>query len=413
MPVNLLGTLPTTLAGSWLWVPDGIDGKCAKKVKTVGASYIVFESASYNDKGGPLDGNPGYTGHEIWFRGAAIVEFDSLPELIFSLLVSTGTGNNGPHDTLPGYLGFGLPAELVDATIYPTLYETRILGDLDQVELDAELQALGFFVTFADGRFTVKPADIPEAYNTTETYTEGEVVKAEELTARWAKIAPIRTITFKAGEDFSLIASTGAYSPATPNGGRAEVVTHLLRDVPAPGHIANILRIYRWASSGSAALRVVVPPTEAPNVGEVVRLESSILAASGAYGGAVAGFVTETTITGEFVLHVGPVDPGRYLAPALVPVSYASGVLTVTGGALQFFAFPSDTGYVMIRLADGLTADVGSCSAIDDKHVQLSIAPPSVDGYIFSVRQYGDIDSVSLKNACAFCDLSGVRWRKQ
>lgn len=411
MPVNLLGTLlPTALAGSWLWVPDGIDSRCAKKVKTVGVSYIVFESASYNDKGEPLDGDPGYTGAEIWFQGAAIVEFGSLPELIFSLLVSTGTGNNGANDNLPGYLGFGLPAELVDATIYPTLYETRILGDLDGIELDSELQALGYFVTFANGRFSVKPADIPESYNATSTYTAGDVVKMEDISARWANIAPIRTITFKAGDDFSIIASTGAYSPASPAGGQVEISTRLLRDVPAAGHVANILRIQRWASSGSAVLNVVVLPTESPNVGDVVRIETPLVASSGGYGGTVTGVVVESGITGEFVLHIGPADPGRYLAPALVPVSYASGVLTVAGGALQFFEFPQDTSYVLVRLSDGAYEDVGACSVIDDTHVQVAIAPGTLDDRIFTVRLYGDIDSQALKAACAFC--ATTRWRK-
>lgn len=88
------------------------------------------------------------------------------------ILCSTGTGTNGPYDTLPALWGYGIPSYLVDIPdLRLTITRTNPAGSPDtwQVWADQEegdglgwlmgvLSVGGFWITLRQGRYTVRHA---------------------------------------------------------------------------------------------------------------------------------------------------------------------------------------------------------------------------------------------------------------
>lgn len=388
MEVGINGDLTNNLIGEWLVCPDGLAGTVRKQIADVDAvnGTITLEQMTYDENGDYVLGCGGYSSNApILFRAGAIVSARSLPVLVYALLTSTGSGYNGDHDLLPGYLGLGLPAELLDDRISDLFYNTKIInGDLSDVNLDDELQAAGIWLMWRNGQFAIREVKTPSALSVTAGDLDGDLIAAAPAPeVDRASVAPVLSVTYQTARGDKLTINTRPPQIFRPTAGNSKDLKSELRpDLPGGDQIAALSSLSLWLSRYAPAIPLDLIPGHQLELGDVVRLSSAFIAGTGdCYGTAVPALVIGVSpVTCNLLINTQPVG-GRVLCPALRVLSWDGAVLTVAGGALEWLELAGlDDDLLLHNETDGACQLVKLVSVADDLTVTVSAAPIHTSG---------------------------------
>lgn len=396
LEVELETPMVQSMVGSFVVVPDGLEGELVKQVTWVRTDGTRAKlSGTWTREGEPVNGYAGASGAQIAWRGAAIVSAPSIWDLAVRLLVSTGAGCNGAHDVLPGYLGLGIPAEYVD-TIRPAEYwESEVSGDLAGAELEAELAASGYLLTFSGGRFVCRPVSIPEATAAVAAIAPDALVDGAEATVEHHHQAPIASVELEWKGGVARIA-IGHASPWVPRETRKHSFATRVRP-PDAALLGLHALIARWLSYAGVRISCRVLPGVVPAVGSVVTVTIPVAATGEGYGGTVTGVVVESCVDGSIAIEAALKPAERLLCPGLeiTGVNYTTKELIVRGGAAEWRIWPADSAYDAVTAWTGEAAavSVGSVDVNSDTSITVASTTGVSAGMIVVPRAWSSVGS--------------------
>lgn len=411
LEVELKTPMAQAMVGAFVVVPDGIEGELVKQVTWVRTDGTRAKlSGTWTRDGEPVNGYAGASGAQIAWRGAAIVSAPSIWDLVMRLLVSTGAGVNGAHDVLPGHLGLGIPAEYVDTARPAEYWETEVSGDLSGAELESELAASGYFLTFSGGKFSCRPVGIPESVAAKTTISAGDLVAGEEVVAEHHHSAPVAAVALEWRGGRTHV-SIGHASPLAP--GETRKHSYATRVRPPDAALVGLhLLLARWASYAGVRVSARVLPGAAPAVGDVIQATIPIAATGGGYGGTVCGVVVESGIDGTLTFEAALKPPERLLCPGLeiTGVNHTTKEITVRGGAAEWRIWPADTAYDAVTVWTGETAvSVGTVVVNSDTSITVASTTGVSTGMAIVPRAWSSVGS-AVKASGTWADQT--RWRR-
>ena len=417
MPVGINGDLAANLEGEWIIVPDGLKGTLRKRMYSVSSvnRTIILEQETYDENGDWVDGRAGYSSNApIHWKAAAVVTARSLPVLVYALLTSTGSGYNGDHDLLPGYLGLGLPAELLDDRISDLFYNTEIVnGDLTDVNLDDELQAAGIWLMWRAGQFAIREVKAPSALSISVGALDGDLIATETIPeVDRASVAPVLSVTYETARGDKLTVNTRAPQIFRPTAGNSKDLKSELRpDLPGGDQIAALSSLSLWLSRYAPMIPLDLIPGHQLELGDVVQLSSAFIAGTGdCYGAAVPALVIGVSpVTCNLLINTQPVGE-RVLCPALRVLSWNGAELTVAGGALEWLEMAGlDDDLLLHNETDGSCQLVTLVSVTDDLTVTISDTPTATadDSLILTLPPWDAANADATAIYCWLADSSG------
>jgi len=378
LEVELETPMAQSMVGSFVVVPDGIEGELVKQVSWVRTDGTKAKlSGTWTRDGEPVNGYAGATGERIAWRAAAIVNAPSIWDLVVRLLVSTGAGVNGAHDVLPGYLGLGIPAQYVDATKPAEYWESEVSGDLSGAELEQELAASGYLLTFARGRFACGAVGIPEAVAAQATISAGDLVGGEEVTVEHNHAAPVSAVELSWRGGTSRVA-IGHASPWAPGETRKHSFATRVRP-PDSSLLGLHVLLARWASFAGVRVSARVLPGAAPAVGAVIQATIPLAATGGSYGNTLCGVVVESGLDGTLTFEAALKPAERFLCSGLevTAVNHSTKEVAVRGGALEWLRWPADTAYDAVAAWSGETAPVSVGTVVVNSDTSVTVGSTS------------------------------------
>jgi len=411
MPVGVLGDLSADLVGQWLDVPDGLTEGVRKQIAAVSVANgtITLDQMTYDKAGEWVPGFAGFSSSgPISWRAAPIVSAPSIPILIYGLLTSTGSGDNGVHDLFPGYLGLGLPAELIDDRISYLLHVTPVVGgDLGEANLSDELQAAGCWLVWREGQFAIQEVSAPTTQASSETLDGDLLVTDAAPEVDRAAIAPVLCVTYEDAKGDKMTINVRTPQIFRPTAGASKELNSKIRNgLPEPDLSGALASISYWLSRYAPAMTVGLIPDHGLTLGQVVTLESPFVAGAGDnYGATVAALVTGVSaVDAELLLNTQP-SPGRILAPALRVLEWTGAVLTVAGGALEWLSLAGLDGNLSLHdETDGSYEAVVIVSIDSDTQVTIDAAPglTAGDSVVLTIPTYAGI----VANQTRYCFLA-------
>ena len=412
MPVGVLGALNADLVGQWVDCPDGLTETVRKQIAAVSTANgtITLDQMTYDKDGQWVPGRAGFSSSgPISWRAAPVVSAPSIPILIYGLLTSTGSGDNGDHDLYPGYLGLGLPAELLDDRISYLLHATPVDGaDFGEAKLSDELQAAGCWLVWRGGQFAIQEVAAPTTQAADETLDGNLISTGAAPEVDRAAIAPVLTVTYEDSAGDRMTINVRTPQIFRPTAGASKALSSKLRSgLPDPDLSGALASISFWLSRYAPAVRVGLIPGHGLVLGQVVTLDCPFLAGAGdAYGASVAALVTGVSaVEAELLLNTQP-SPERILAPALRVLKWTGAVLTVAGGALQWLSLAGlDDDLALHDETTGEIQVVTLVSIDADDQVTISATPThdAGDAVILTLMTY---DADLAANHDRYCYLA-------
>lgn len=418
MPVGILGALNADLVGQWLDCPDGLAESVRKQISAVSVANgtITLDQFATTKDGEWINGRGGFSSPgPISFRAAPVVTAPSIPILFYALLTSTGSGDNGDHDLFPGYLGLGLPAELVDDRISYLLHDAGgvTAADLGEANLSEELEAAGCWLVWRNGQFAIQEVAAPTAQASSETI-DGDLLATDSAPeVDRAAVAPVLCVTYEDAKGNKLTLNVQTPQIYRPTAGASKELRSELRvglpDASLSGALASVAY---WLSRYAPRMTVPLIPGHGLALGQVVTLESPFIAGAGdAYGASVAALVIGVSeVDADLLLNTQPA-PGRILAPALRVLEWTGAVLTVAGGALEWLSLAGlDDDLALHDETTGEVQVVTLVSVDTDEQVTISATPThkAGDAVVLTLMVYDADLPANHTRYCHLADAGGL-----
>lgn len=412
MPVGILGALNADLVGQWLDCPDGLAESVRKQIAAVSVANgtITLDQFTTTKDGEWITGRAGFSSPgPISFRAAPVVSAPSMPILFYALLTSTGSGDNGDHDLFPGYLGLGLPAELVDDRISYLLHDAGgvTAADLGEANLSEELEAAGCWLVWRDGQFAIQEVSAPTT-QASDVTLDGDLLATDAAPeVDRAAVAPVLCVTYEDAKGNKLTLNVRTPQIYRPTAGASKELRSKIRvGLPDASLSGNLASIAYWLSRYAPRMTVPLIPGHGLALGQVVTLESPFLAGAGdAYGASVAALVIGVSeVDADLLLNTQPA-PERILAPALRVLEWTGAVLTVAGGALEWLNLAGLDGNLRLHdETDGTYETVVIVSVDSDTQITIDAAPglTAGDSVVLTIPTYAGI----VANQTRYCFLA-------
>lgn len=277
---------PWNLKGSWLTVESQVGTKYFLKVRDV--DYITGEM----EIEGPYDEELNYLPKQTFgvmasvplsLQTAQIAEATTLPRLIHQLLTSTGTGTNGNHDTLPGWMGLGLPSEIVDTSILTLSQNWPIRCNLSDADITDDLKFMGVALVwdYDLGKFSLKKFRPPAVGLAKDNIENDDLGRDTRVNVSWGQVAPVSSFKFKTdnGELVATVQLPSMWPGAQLNEISLESQTGC-RIENADLMIADVVERLRWLSNYAPTVTMELPGHKR-QIGDQLLLSISNIAGQG------------------------------------------------------------------------------------------------------------------------------------
>ena len=323
------------------------------------------------------------SGGPIYLQGAMIANAASIQSLVYSILTSSGNGDNGAYDFQAGWIGFGLPHEIVETEAF-SVWNFACTADLSEAQIGQDLQALGLALVFENGLFKIRPVAAPINVLASATITDDQRLVGQLPGIKWGHFSPISQIRY-ATADSELTCTAWLTTAALTSDRRAkELRTGCKARLTAAQREqwldVNFRRL-QWLCNYAPVIDLVLPGHDLELL-QVVALSSSVLAGQGKpYGidsvpGLVIGLSDDYRV--QVALNTAVTAYFAAWCPSLEIASYSGAVCTlVHDDAERLFERYDLPIACQIIASDGsiLTAAVNIVSIDSGGQVTLSAAP--------------------------------------
>lgn len=350
---------------------------------------------------------------ELYSRVAA----NTVEELIFSLLTSTGSSVNGLYDSLAGTLGLGLPAELVDTTFRSEFNLINgAVWDSDEGQFANDLQALGLGLTLRDGMYRIFRMRPPQIAQAIATITDNDVQPGDFAKVNWGYHRAMTSVSWKQGKH------TIKINAVAPNIWEASVSRSKEFKAASTFEISNLenwgylmAQILQWFRNYAPTLRCK-KINHGLQLGDVVLVTAKKLAGWGRYGKKEIPAIV-TRLQGDFgfdlILNTDPVASAAIWVPSWEIDTYSGTTITLRdaeGEQMELIKNVPAALQIIDNEGTVLEAAVTVTAVVDEDTITVSSAPTyslSTKG-ILTLKNYTS-ENNDLRQKYTWCaNTSGV-----
>jgi len=349
--------------------------------------------------------------HPIVLRAAAIVNAINLPRMIYSILVSTGTNANGDHDTLPGYLGLGLPKEIIDTSILQLDSNWEVMCNLEDAKIgdDLKIMGLGLIVDGSTGKIKLKRFTPPILAQAKETITDQDITDIFQV--NWGHVAPCSNISIecKNGTINSTLQVEAIHLGSVTNSKKLTSSTGAYVENLEPTQ-ERIFRTLQWLGNYAPSVPLTIPKNTL-YVGDVIALTLRWAAGSGDYGiEDIPGIVISKTVGVSqdqitVVLNTNPTAQNVAWVPSWEIEDYAGTTITLSKDEALYlethFALPLEV-QIIDSMGTVLHAAYEIDSVTDPNTIVLDLAPTYNKSLYKGIITLRDWTSASTTHKSAF-----------